>query len=910
MSTKNVTLKEKVNGVLGDTIFPATTTPNVYDSAKSQALSQTLVNTPDYEALGFAKFSTATAYNAGDKVYKDNELYRFIADKTAGEWDVAKVEPWSIEQEIEEVDDAIRSLIPAQASADNKLADKAYVNDKVSTDTATFRGTFNLVTDLDLTTEATQGQIATALGTAISGEDKNDYAFVQIPTSDATPTEIARIDRYKYIGLQWAFEYSINNSGFTAEQWAAINSGITSSLVTAFGAKYDKPAGGIPASDMNTSTFDDEPTAGSENLVKSGGIKGYYNFVKNSENRTISCTAGTEIGQSDSILPMDVKTGERIEIYLSDLTGVLSGNPTFFVNHVDGTRANFGLVANTKNEYTLTKETKSFYVWISGTLIAASGTLGLTVIQEATLDEKIKDLEKTTDDLQNSVSTISGSVGDLDEGLDDLGNGVDAINKSVDILRYDLYGINRSVESNAVQGQEIGRRESSPISTYLPVSIPKDSVYYVYFASGDILSTNPTLFVTYKDGTETNLQINKNQDWFYRIAEKDIVSFGVYVGGPYVTASGEVTLAIKQNGAIDNIIDAELTDSKDINRCISALYIPNRKADEIQKIRVVKAAQTGQLYYNALYIFFTDGTNIGVFTDGQYTTQSDAANGAVGIRGSERNGGWAIIDYSSVSNGTTEFTNFKVMSDISCIATFSSLYNALRDNTGWNDKEYTLNLIDDVICIGDSITEGNIYDAPYHSGVVNKLSYPSQLAKMTGWEVTNAGKSGITTVGWWEDEFAKYNYANYKLAIIYLGTNGGFTETIDTDAPEGTDYHNYADTNTGRLCSIIEGIKAQNSNILITILIGSNLQANEDIPTIETIKTVAERYSLILINLRESIHFRLMNDKYHGYANVGDQTLNYTHFNAAGYLTMAKAIKEYLSDWFDNNIKSVSNVAY
>jgi len=273
MSAKNVTLKEKVNGASGNVLFPATTTPNVYDSAKSQALSQTLVDTPAYEALGFAKFSTATAYYTGDKVYKDNEIYRFIVDKTAGEWDVAKVEPWSIEQEIEEVDDAIRSLIPAQASADNKLADKAYVNDKVSTDTATFRGSFNLVTDLELTTEATQGQIATALGTAISGEDKNDYAFVQIPTSDATPTEIARIDRYKYTGLQWAFEYSLNNSGFTAEQWAAINSGITSSLVTAFNAKYDKPAGGIPASDMNTSTFDDEPTAGSDNLVKSGGVQ-------------------------------------------------------------------------------------------------------------------------------------------------------------------------------------------------------------------------------------------------------------------------------------------------------------------------------------------------------------------------------------------------------------------------------------------------------------------------------------------------------------------------------------------------------------------------------------------------------------------------------------------------------------
>jgi len=244
-------------------------------------------------------------------VYKDNGLYRFIADKTAGEWDVAKVEPWSIEQEIEEVDDAIRSLIPAQASADNKLADKEYVNDKVSTDTATFRGTFNLITDLELTTEATQGQIATALGTVISGEDKNDYAFVQIPTSDATPTEIARIDRYKYTGLQWAFEYSINNSGFTAEQWAAINSGITSSLVTAFGAKYDKPAGGIPVSDMNTSTFDDEPTAGSDNLVKSGGVN---TLVKHSNYEYVKITE-EDSGVTQLTDLLGLKAGDTIFVY-------------------------------------------------------------------------------------------------------------------------------------------------------------------------------------------------------------------------------------------------------------------------------------------------------------------------------------------------------------------------------------------------------------------------------------------------------------------------------------------------------------------------------------------------------------------------------------------------------------------
>lgn len=162
-------------------------------------------------------------------------------------------------------------IVPAQASDQNQLADKSFVNSSVSTATATHRGTFNLVSDLSLTVSATQSQIATALGTAIQTADNNDYAFVQVPTADDNPTEIARVDRYKHNGTAWAFEYSLNNSGYTAAQWAAINSAITSAKVsgydshvgnsdihvttqnkTAWNAKYDKPSGGIPKTDLSS----------------------------------------------------------------------------------------------------------------------------------------------------------------------------------------------------------------------------------------------------------------------------------------------------------------------------------------------------------------------------------------------------------------------------------------------------------------------------------------------------------------------------------------------------------------------------------------------------------------------------------------------------------------------------------
>lgn len=110
----------------------------------------------------------------------------------------------------------INALIPGQASTSNQLADKNFVNSSIATNTANFIGTFNSVAEL----EAYSGTLT-----------NNDYAFV-IKTDSAGNTYY---DRYKYTTAttpaSWVFEYELNNSSFTASQWAAINSGATSSNV-------------------------------------------------------------------------------------------------------------------------------------------------------------------------------------------------------------------------------------------------------------------------------------------------------------------------------------------------------------------------------------------------------------------------------------------------------------------------------------------------------------------------------------------------------------------------------------------------------------------------------------------------------------------------------------------------------
>lgn len=123
---------------------------------------------------------------------------------------------------------AIEAKIPAQASAQNQLADKDFVNSSIGTNTANYISNngepFTSVAAL----EAYSGTVT-----------NNDYAFV-------TGTDSAGnvyYDRYKATvsgsSVTWAKEYRLNNSSFTAAQWAAIQSGITAAKV----AQYDAMAG-------------------------------------------------------------------------------------------------------------------------------------------------------------------------------------------------------------------------------------------------------------------------------------------------------------------------------------------------------------------------------------------------------------------------------------------------------------------------------------------------------------------------------------------------------------------------------------------------------------------------------------------------------------------------------------------
>lgn len=172
-------------------------------------------------------------------------------------------------ENIKAKDSNIESLIPSQATSDNQLADKNFVNSSISTATADFKGTYNTLLEL---------QAVTA--------NANDYGFVV--ALDVEGNTVYK--KYKYIENNgWTFEYDLNNSSFTADQWATIQSGMTAALTNKLVSlpnntelqealatinntlnskqdvindlptirnkattAYQKPAGGIPSTDLAT----------------------------------------------------------------------------------------------------------------------------------------------------------------------------------------------------------------------------------------------------------------------------------------------------------------------------------------------------------------------------------------------------------------------------------------------------------------------------------------------------------------------------------------------------------------------------------------------------------------------------------------------------------------------------------
>ena len=180
-----------------------------------------------------------------------------------------------------------------------------------------------------------------------------------------------------------------------------------------------------------------------------------------------------------------------------------------------------------------------------------------------------------------------------------------------------------------------------------------------------------------------------------------------------------------------------------------------------------------------------------------------------------------------------------------------------------------------VICIGDSLTSGQ-YDAVEPAVASIPESFPYFLGKLTGWKVENAGVSGITPAGWYRNQLASYDFTKYDTAIIWLGTNKGLNDTLDTAQTEANYY-----------CKLIEAIIAQNAKI--KIILGTVYTATNGgnvITTNEVIHKVAARYPDNIVGVVDNRVSSLW--KVSGEQDVTLHPTGGLHFGKVGNAILAK----------------------
>lgn len=355
-------------------------------------------------------------------------------------------------------------------------------------------------------------------------------------------------------------------------------------------------------------------------------------------------------------------------------------------------------------------------------------------------------------------------------------------------------------------------------------------------------------------------------------------------------------------GDILQIVSAGTVD-KPIERNISGSYV--FKDGTVQQSATMFISQSIVLYPGQTLTFNGRGYNTAVAMISEYDSASDTytplvisadstdrvytytASEKVTVRCS-------AVYYSSGQNVPYSATITTQDTDSIRISTLEDKVNAISTEI----IQYP-QLFDNILCIGDSLTVG--YDGSGDTPLAK--NYPHFLRKLTDANTTLKAHGGWTTKQVWDGEISTAtDLSTYDCAIIFLGTNGGLTDTVSTDCK--ADYTQNADTNTGCYGKIIGKIKADAPNCRIFCVAGVNDYIRRATTMNPAVRALAEFYSVGLIDVENCI----MSD-----SGGGDTAERYLyrpidgiHYNALGYMTLANMFYNAMSEFMSKHLTMYS----
>ena len=250
-----------------------------------------------------------------------------------------------------------------------------------------------------------------------------------------------------------------------------------------------------------------------------------------------------------------------------------------------------------------------------------------------------------------------------------------------------------------------------------------------------------------------------------------------------------------------------------------------------------------------------------------------------------------IYDSSFVGNMSIDYCNKIYLKQ----KKYKTLKEVESKITYFENKEF-LNclykyIFKNCICIGDSLTRG-YYTNTYPNGDAYYPTYPQFLENITGWKCTNAGRSGATAKQWYDERLNLFTYNDKDIAIIYLGTNYGLEDTIESDTSN--------QTNAGSYCRIIERLQTDNSKMKIFLCTVSNVTNDVDGSKVDitnnVIRKIAKKYNnCYCIELKDNKYYDLSKPICH-------PNNDNVHLGSIGYNIQANVIAQSISDIIIGNM--------
>ena len=226
----------------------------------------------------------------------------------------------------------------------------------------------------------------------------------------------------------------------------------------------------------------------------------------------------------------------------------------------------------------------------------------------------------------------------------------------------------------------------------------------------------------------------------------------------------------------------------------------------------------------------------------------------------------------------------------------SEIIDILNKNNEKNDYNNILSSFNNITCIGDSLTYSQVYTADNNSRQAYQ-TYPMCLQKRTGTTTVGMATAGYDAVDWWTNYNTSLEQKTNQLAIIYLGTNNGLTDTLSSDAPINTDYSTWSNTNTGSYAKIVA--KCQELGMKVLLLKVWATSGSMGVETTNSVITqIGTRFGCAVV---DSINLSDM--KYHYYPDLSGY--NRVHYNDLGYSAFTDELIKKISKLEVNQMKLI-----